>query len=104
MALIHIDDVANSGLLPDTNVTLTVTTATVAHALTVPREAVYPESGHPVVYRILSGKLVLTPVTTGMFNLTQEQILSGLNAGDWVATGSPSGAPLQDGMEVKVVQ
>lgn len=103
-ALIHIDDVANSGLLPDTNVTVTVTTATVPHALLVPREAVYPESGHPVVYKIVNGKLVRTPVTTGMFNLTQEQIVSGLQAGDWVATGSPSGQPLQDGVEVRIVQ
>ena len=104
VALIHIDDVANSGLLPDTNVTVTVTTANVPNALTVPREAVYPESGHPVVYKIVDGKLVRTPVTTGMFNLTEEQILSGLQAGSWVATGSPSGTPLQDGMEIKVVQ
>lgn len=104
IALIHIDDVANSGLLPDTNVTVLVTTATVPNALTVPREAVYPESGHPVVYKILDGKLVRTPITAGMFNLTDEQILSGLKAGDWVATGSPTGQPLQDGMEIKVVQ
>ena len=104
VALIHLDDVANSGLLPDTNVTVTVTTANVRNALTVPREAVYPESGHPVVYKIVNGKLVRTPVTTGMFNLTEEQILSGLKAGEWVATGSPSGQPLQDGMEVQVVQ
>lgn len=103
-ALIHIDDAANSGLLPDTNVNVTVTTAEVPNALTVPREAVYPESGHPVVYRIVGGKLVRTPVTTGTFNLTQEQILSGLKAGDWVATGSPSGQSLEDGTEVKVVQ
>ena len=103
-ALIHIDDVANSGLLPDTNVTVVVTTGSVPHALTVPREAVYPEGGNPVVYKIVNGKLVRTPVTTGMFNLTQEQILSGLKAGDWVATGTPSGQPLQDGIEVRIVQ
>lgn len=103
-ALIHIDDVASSGLLPDTNVTVTVTTAHVRSALTVPREAVYPEGGQPVVFRVVDGKLVRTPVTTGMFNLTEEQILSGLKSGDWVATGSPSGQPLQDGMEVQVVQ
>lgn len=103
-ALIHIDDAANSGLLPDTNVTVTVTTAMVPHALTVPREAVYPETGHPVVYRIVDGKLVRTLVTTGMFNLTQEQIVSGLQAGDWVATGSPSGQPMQDGVEVRIVR
>ncbi|MGH9589587.1 MAG: efflux RND transporter periplasmic adaptor subunit [Terracidiphilus sp.] len=104
VALIHIDDVANSGLLPDTNVTVMVTTAHVPHALTVPREAVYPEGGHPVVYRIMDGKLVRTPVTTGMFNLTEEQIVSGLTAGEWVATGSPSGQLLQDGMEVQVIE
>lgn len=104
VAQIHIDDAENSGLLPDTNVTVAVTTAKVDHALTVPREAVYPESGHPVVYKIVDGKLVRTPVTTGMFNLTQEQIVSGLRAGDWVATGSPSGLPVQDGLEVRIVQ
>ncbi len=104
VALIHIDDAENSGLLPDTNVNVTVTTTEVPHALTVPREAVYPESGHPVVYRILEGKLVRTPVTTGTFNLTEEQILSGLKPGEWVATGSPTGQSLEDGMTVKVVQ
>lgn len=102
-ALIHIDG-PNSGLLPDTNVNVTVTTAEVPHVLTVPREAVYPESGHPCVYRVIDSKLVRTPVTTGIFNLTQEAILSGLHDGEWVATGSPTGQPLQDGMEVKVVQ
>lgn len=104
VALIHIDDAANSGLLPDTNVNVTVTTANTKNALTVPREAVYPEGGHPVVYRIIGDKLVRTPVTTGMFNLTEEQILSGLKPGEWVATGSPTGQSLQDGMLVKVVQ
>ncbi|MGH9605214.1 MAG: efflux RND transporter periplasmic adaptor subunit [Terracidiphilus sp.] len=102
-ALIHIDG-ATTGLLPDTNVTVKVTTAEVPHVLTVPREAVYPESGHPVVYRIIDSKLVRTPVTAGTFNLTDEAITSGLREGEWVATGSPTGQPLQDGMAVKVVQ
>jgi len=101
--LIHIDS-TDSGLLPDTNVDVTVITASVPHMLTVPREAVYSENGLPSVYRIIDSKLVRTPVTTGTFNLTQEAILSGLQEGEWVATGSPTGQPLQDGMEVKVVQ
>ena len=101
--LVHIDD-SDSGLLPDTNVTVTVTTASAPNALTVPREAVYPENGHPCVYRVVDEKLVRTPVTTGAFNLTQEAILSGLKQGDWVATGSPTGQPLQDGLPVKIVQ
>jgi HlyD family secretion protein len=103
-ALIRIDDAANSGLLPDTNVTVTVTTAFAPHVLTVPREAVYPESGHPCVYRIVNNKLVRTPVTTGAFTLTEEQILSGVHAGEWVATGSPTGQPLVDGTEVRIVE
>jgi len=102
-ALIHIDG-GDSGLLPDTNVTVTVTTASLPNVLTVPREAVFPESGHPVVYRVIGGKLVRTPVSTGAFNLTQEQIVSGVKPGEWVATGSPTGQPLQDGIEVRVMQ
>ncbi|MGH9599553.1 MAG: efflux RND transporter periplasmic adaptor subunit [Terracidiphilus sp.] len=102
-ALIHIDT-ADSGLLPNTNVNVSVTTANMPHVLTVPREAVYPQNGHPGVFRIVDGKLVHTPVTTGAFNLTQEAILSGLREGEWVATGSPTGQPLQDEMDIKVVQ
>lgn len=101
-ALIHIDS-PDSALLPDTNVNVTVTTAEFPHALVVPREAVYPQNGHPCVYRVIDSKLVRTPVTTGAFTLTDEAILSGLKEGEWVATGSPTGQPLQDGLDVKVV-
>ncbi len=102
-ALIHVDG-TTAGLLPDTNVTVKVTTANVPHVLTVPREAIYPQNGNPCVFRVIDGKLVRTPVTTGAFNLTDEAILSGLHEGEWVATGSPTGQLLQDGMAVKVVQ
>jgi hypothetical protein len=37
-------------------------------------------------------------------NLNLVAILSGLNAGDWVATGATSGQPLQEGLPVKVLQ
>jgi HlyD family secretion protein len=64
----------------------------------------HAENGKSYVYKVVSGGLVRTPVTTGAINLTQAAILSGLNEGDWVATGTSNGQPLQEGIPVKVVQ
>jgi HlyD family secretion protein len=72
--------------------------------LSVPREALHSENGKPYVYRIVNDELVRTPVTTGTINLTQVAILSGLKAGDWVATGTANGQPLQEGIPIKVVR
>lgn len=101
--LVHIDD-PDSGLLPDTHVTVTVTTSSEADALSVPREALHAENGKPYVFRIVNGSLQRTYVTTGTINLTQVAILSGLKDGEWVAVGTTSGQPMLDGMLVKVVQ
>ena len=101
--LISVDDPQN-GLLPQTHVTVTVTTASEANVLTVPREALHSESGKPYVFRIVDGKLVHTQVTTGTINLTEAAILSGLNEGDQVATGSLTDAALEDNDAVKVVR
>lgn len=101
--LIHIDD--NDGqLLPDTNVTVTVTTSTESNALIIPREGLHVENGKAFVFRVVGDELKRTPVTYGSMNLNQVAILSGLNSGDWVATGAISGQPLQEGMPVKVVR
>jgi HlyD family secretion protein len=97
-------DAGDGGLLPDTNVTVTVTTSTQPNALTVPREALHVESGKPYVFKVVGDELVRTPVTVGTPNLTLAPILSGLVEGDMVATGSTSGLPLQEGIPVKVVR
>ena len=94
----------NSQLLPDTNVTVTVTTSNEQHVLSVPREALYTENGQPYVYKIEGDYLVHTAVKAGTPNLTQVAILSGLKQGDIVATGTLSGQPLQVGIPIKVVQ
>jgi HlyD family secretion protein len=101
--LVEIDD-PDSGLLPDTNVTVTVTISNEPDALTIPREALHFENGKPYVYKIVGDSLERTPVTTGSFNLMREEILSGLKEGDSVATGTTSGQPLQEGMPIKVVR
>jgi HlyD family secretion protein len=98
-------DGSTDGLLPDTNVTVTVTTSTLPDVLSIPREAVHYDNGrNPYVYKIVSNSLVRTPVTVGNFNVTRQAILSGLNEGDWVATSTTSGLPLQQDVPIKVLR
>ncbi len=101
--LIHIDD-SDSQLLPDTNVTVTVTTSSESNALSIPREALRSENGKTYVFRIDGDELKKTFVVTGALNLTQVAILSGLKDGDWVATGTMTGVPLQEDMPIKRVR
>ena len=100
--LVKIDD-DDGQLLPDTNVTVKVTTSTENNALSIPREALHVENGKPFVFRVVGEQLRRTSVTYGSMNLNQVAILSGLNAGDWVATGTTSGQPLQEDLPVKVL-
>lgn len=101
--LVKIDDPKND-LLPDTNVTVTVTTSSEMNALSVPREALHSENGKPYVYRVVDGYLKRTDVVTGTINLTQAAILSGLKDGETVALRSANGQPLQEGIPIKVVR
>ena len=101
--LVHIDD-SSAGLLPDTNVTVKVTTSTLPDELSIPREALHFENGNPYVYKVVNNSLVRTSVKTGTFNVTRQAILSGLKEGDWVATGTINGQPLQEEVPIKVVR
>jgi HlyD family secretion protein len=101
--LVKIDD-ADGDLLPDTNVTVTVTISSESNALTVPRDALHAENGRTYVYKVVKDGLQKTFVITGTTNLTQAAILSGLEEGDLVATGTVNGQPLQEGVPIKVVQ
>jgi HlyD family secretion protein len=100
--LVSIDD--DGGLLPDANVNVTVTTSSEPDALSIPREALFSQNGQPYVFKVVDNGLVRTPVTTGIVNLTRVAILSGLKEGDWVATGSINGQPMQEGVPIKVVR
>jgi HlyD family secretion protein len=99
--LIALDD-PQSELLPETNVTVQVTTSSQPNALSMPREALHSENGQYYVYKITGNELKRTPVTIGAPNLTQVPILYGLEEGDWVATGTVNGEPLQQGMPIKI--
>ncbi len=98
-----IDD-GHDGLLPDTNVDVTVTTNSVADALFVPREALHTEQGLNYVYKVVHGSLKRSAVTTGNLNVTQIQVLSGVSAGDVVALGAVGGQPLSNGAAVSILK
>ncbi len=101
--LIDFDDSAD-GLLPDTNVTLTVTTSSEPDTLSMPREALHEQNGKYFVFKAVNGELVRVPVVIGSPNLTQVPILSGLENGDIVAIGTSNGQPLQEGVPIRVEQ
>jgi HlyD family secretion protein len=91
-------------LLPQTDVTVTVTTSSESDVLSIPREALYSENGKPYVFKVVGDELQRTPVTTGAINLTQVAILAGLREGDVVATGTTTGQPLQMDIPIKRIQ
>jgi HlyD family secretion protein len=97
-------DSPGSDLLPDTNVTVAVTTSSEPNTLAIPREALHSENNKPYVFKVVNDKLVRTAVTIGTPNLNLAPILTGLQEGDYVATGSTNGLPLQEGVPIKVVR
>ncbi len=99
-ALISVDD-ANEELLPNTNVTITVTLLDLHDVLLIPREALKLDDDGNYVYRVMNGHLQRTPVKIGSLNLTEVQILSGLTQGDTVALAAPDGTPLRAGLAVR---
>ncbi len=100
--LCSIDD-PHDGLLPDTNVNVTVTTNNVPDTLFVPREALHTEQGGTFVYKVVHGSLKRVAVRVGNLNLTQVQILSGVKVGDVVALGALGGQPLTPNAAVRVL-
>ncbi len=101
--LVALDD-PDGGLLPDTNVNVTVTLSSDPNAMIVPRESLRSENGKPYVFKVVDNSLARTPVVTGIVNLTQVAIVSGLQDGDEVATGTTSGQPLQAGVPIKALR
>jgi len=55
-ALVKLDD-ADGQLLPDTNVTVRVTTSSAVNALTIPHEALHVENGKPFVFLVVGDEL-----------------------------------------------
>jgi HlyD family secretion protein len=97
-------DGSEDDLLPDTNVTVTVTISSEPNALSMPREALHEQNGKYFVYKVVDNELQRVAVTIGPPTVTQVPILSGLEDGDEVATGTSNGQPLQEGVPIKEVR
>jgi HlyD family secretion protein len=102
-AIVTVDN-ADGTLLPETNVTVTVTTSSTPGILKIPREALHSGGGEDFVYLLSGETLRRVPVKVGVNNLTAIQIVSGLSEGQTVATGTTNGQPIADGVPVKVVR
>jgi HlyD family secretion protein len=100
--IITVDD-ARGDLLPNTNVTVTVTTSQRFNVLSVPREALHTDGGD-YVFRVVDGKLVRTPVKVGLVNLTRAEITKGLTDKDTVALSATSNHELSNGLAVKIAE
>ncbi|MHB1022489.1 MAG: efflux RND transporter periplasmic adaptor subunit [Acidobacteriaceae bacterium] len=101
--LIDVDD-ADGTLLPNTNVTVTVTTLRKQNVLSIPREALRTDGAVNYVFRVVDGKLRRTPVQIGVLNLTSVEILGGIQQGDVVALNAVGGQALEDGARVRVAK
>src|SRR5271170_2195563 len=102
-AIVTVDN-GDGTLLPNTNVTVTVTTSSTPDVLNIPREALHANGGQDFAYLLDGDRLRKTPVKTGVITLTAIQIVAGLREGELVALGTTNGQPIVDRVPVKVVQ
>lgn len=99
-ALISVDD-SDGSLLPNTNVTITVTLLDLENVLTVPREALRVDDAGDYVFQVVNNRLRRIPVKIGALNLTQVQIVSGISQGDVIALTAVDGSTLRSGLTVR---
>jgi HlyD family secretion protein len=99
--MVSIDD-ADGSLLPNTDVAVNISTARIVHALTISRAAVHDDGADRVVFRVIGGKLVRTPVQVGILSPHRAQIIAGLSEHDIVAVNATTVQDLSDGLNVTV--
>ncbi len=102
-AMITVDD-AQEDLLPNTNVTVTVTTKQRFNVLSIPREALHTEGTTSFVYRVSNHHLQRAVVGVGAQNLTRVEITGGLSEQDIVALNATSNRDLANGLEIKSIE
>jgi HlyD family secretion protein len=98
-------DNPNHDLLPGVTVNATITSRVVKDAVTIPKAALRILRGTSGAYKLQGDSIVWTPVQTGISDVNNVQILSGLREGEQVADRvvEPSDAELNNGMRVRAV-
>jgi HlyD family secretion protein len=92
-------------LLPGVTVYATIVSKEVKDALSIPKAALRTVQGKNGVYKLVGNAISWTPVQTGISDVNNVQILSGLQQGDKVADRvvEPSDAEIRNGMRVRPV-
>lgn len=92
-------------LLPNTNVTVTITLSKLSDVLTIPRDALRVEKGQNFVLKLEDDRLVKTPITIapGGITLTRVAVSSGLAEKDIVALSTLEGQTPPENVPVKAV-
>jgi HlyD family secretion protein len=85
-------------LLPDTNVNVRIQTAEHGNSLTIPRSVVLTEGSKRFVWLVDSGRLRKQPVTVGISNVTDYEVVDGVTESDLIAL--PGNAELHEGRVV----
>lgn len=93
-------DNSDRKLLPGVNVSVAIVTGQHENVLTVPREAVHQDDGKRYVFEVVNDSLVRREVQTGISNLTDVEITSGVSQGAKIALGAYNNQSLHDGMKV----
>jgi multidrug efflux pump subunit AcrA (membrane-fusion protein) len=93
----------NHELLPGVTVNATIISQVVKDALSIPKAALHMIGGRQGVYKLTGRRITWTQVQTGVSDINNVQIVSGLRAGDYVADRvvEPSDAEIRNGMTVK---
>ncbi len=96
---------ADHALLPGVSVNATIISKVVNDALVIPKAALRRLDNTDGVYRLKRNVISWTPVQTGISDVNNVQILSGLQNGDFIADRviEPSDAEIKNGMRVKPV-
>jgi HlyD family secretion protein len=89
-------------LLPNINVGVTIVAAEHQNILTAPREAVRMDENQTYVFEVTNDALRRRNVQTGISNLTQVEVTSGIAENALLAIAPMNGKPLRDGQQVKV--
>jgi RND family efflux transporter MFP subunit len=95
----------NHDLLPGVSVNATIVSEVADNALTIPKAALRTRNGGDGVYKLVGDHITWIPVKTGVSDINNVQILSGLKEKDRVADRvvSPSDAEMKSGMRVRPV-
>jgi len=94
-------DNADGKLRPGMSARVQVVIGNKAEALLVPEQAIWPNGDQKMVYVVKDGVAKLVPVTLGVREPGEVEILTGLKAGDEVVTAGQM--KLQDGAKVTTV-